>query len=170
MRTVKSGIKAIKFLGKDYDIPIVRLCDKRNPFYPTEVLRLGQGNPHSISRVCAIGNDVLPVDPGHAWVFHAELFISSERSVPVGSQKGPWISGEAEPVGTACQANDGPSGAEVRTEKHDVFVPVLHDRCVVNGFHWVGDFGLSEDGVVAVPPDNVRLHNRLFASRSKIVE
>src|SRR5436309_15228460 len=99
MGTVKSGIKAIKFVGKDYNVPIIRLCDKRNPFYPTEVLRLGQGNPHSISRVCAIGNDVLAVDPGHAWVFHAELFISSERSVPVGSQKGPWIGGEAESSG-----------------------------------------------------------------------
>src|SRR5437868_14983083 len=98
MRTVKSGIKAIKFFGKDDDIPIVRLCDKRNPFYPTEVLRLGQGNPHSISGVCAIGNDVLPIDPGHSWVFNPELFIGSERSVPVGSQKGPWIGGEAEPV------------------------------------------------------------------------
>jgi hypothetical protein len=30
----------------------------------------------------------------------------------------------------------------VRTEKHDVFVPVLHDRCVVNGFHGIGDLGL----------------------------
>jgi hypothetical protein len=113
MRTVKSGIKAIKFLGKDYDIPIVSLCDKRNPFYPTEVLRLGQGNPHSISRVCAIGNDVLPIDPGHSWVFNSELFIGSERSVPVGSQKGPWIGDEAEPIRTTCQANDGPSGAEM---------------------------------------------------------
>src|SRR6266496_5822998 len=131
MRTVKSGIKPIKFLGKDYDIPIIRLCDKRNPFYPTEVLRLGQSDPHSTSRVGAVGDDVLPFQPGHAWILHAELFIGGKRAVPVGSQKGPWIGGEAEPVGTACQANDGPSGAEVRTEKHDVFIPVLHDRCVV---------------------------------------
>ena len=36
--------------------------------------------------------------------------------------------------------------------------------------HWVGDLGLGEDGVVAVSSDNVRLHGRLFASRSKIVE
>src|SRR5438045_8145781 len=133
MGTVKSGIKAIKFVGKDYNVAIIRLRDKRNPFYQTEVLRLGQANPHSISRVCAIGNDVLPVDPGHSWVFHAELFIGSESSVPVGSQKGPWIGGEAEPVGTRCQANDGPSGAEVSTEKHDVFVHVFHDRCGANG-------------------------------------
>jgi hypothetical protein len=40
-------------------------------------------------------------------------------------------------------------------EKHDVFVLMLHDRRVVNGFHWIGDFGLGEDGVVAVPSDNV---------------
>src|SRR5437870_11630494 len=139
MRTIKSGVEPIKFLRKNYDIPIIRLCDKRDLFYPTEVLRLGQGNPHSISRVCAIGNDVLPVDPGHAWVFHAELFISSERSVLVGSQKGRWIGGEAESVGTACQANDGPAGAEVRTEKHDVFVPVLHDRCVRSEERRVGE-------------------------------
>src|SRR4051812_13770779 len=121
MRTIKSGIKPIKFLRKDHDIPIIRLRDKRDPFYPSKVLRFGQGDPHSISRVCAIGNYVLPVYLGHAWVLHAELLVGSERAVPVGSQKGSWIGGEAQPVGTACQANDGPSGAEVRTEEHDVF-------------------------------------------------
>src|SRR6185437_10966258 len=170
MRTVKSGIKPIKFFGKDHDIPIIRLCDKRYPFYPSEVLRLRQGDPHSISRVCAVGNDVLPVHSGHTWVFHAELFIGSERAVSVGSQKRLWIGGEAESVGTACQANDGPTRAEMGAEKHDVFVPVLHDRGVVNSLHRIGYLGLGEDGIVAVPPDNVGLHVRLLASRSKIIE
>jgi hypothetical protein len=40
-------------------------------------------------------------------------------------------------------------------EKHDVFVLMLHDRRVVNGFHWIGDLGLGEDGIEAVPSDNV---------------
>ena len=97
-----------------------------------------------------------PVHQGDARVLHAELFIGSKRAVPVGSQKRLWIGGEAESVGTACQANDGPSGAEMGAEKHDVFVPVLHDRRVVNSLHGIGDLGLGEDGVVAVPPDNVR--------------
>jgi hypothetical protein len=63
-----------------------------------------------------------------------------------------------------------PSGAEMGVEKHDVLVLMLHNRRVVYGFHWVGDFGLGEDGVVTVSSDNGRLNGRLFASRSKIVE
>src|ERR1019366_4791400 len=170
MRTVKASIKSIKLLGKDHHIPIIRLCDQGNSFHLTEVLRLGQGDPHSISRVGAIGDDVLPFQSGHTWVLHTELFIGGKRAVPVRNQKGLWVGGEAESVGTACQTNDGPSGAEMGAEKHDVFVSVLHDRRVVNGFHWIGDLGLGKNWVVAVPPDNVRLHDRLFASRSKIVE
>src|ERR1035438_1245963 len=101
MRTVKPGIKPIKLLGKDHYIPIVRLRNQGNSFHPTEVLRLGQGDPHSISRVCAVGDDVLPVQQRYAWVLHSELFISSERAVPVRSQKRLWICGEVESIGTA---------------------------------------------------------------------
>src|SRR6202158_594512 len=131
MRTVKPGIKSIKLLGKDHHIPIIRLRDEGDPFHLTEVLRLGQGDPHSISRVGAVGDDVLPLQPGHAWVLHAELFIGGTRAVLRRNQKGLWIGGEAESVGTACQTNDGPSGAEMGAEKHDVFVLMLHDRRVV---------------------------------------
>ena len=74
-----------------------------------------------------------------------------------------------ESVGAARQTNDGPSGAEMGSEQHDVLVPMLHHRRVVDRFHRVGDIGLGEDGVVSVSSDNVRLHDRLFASRSKIV-
>src|ERR1022692_2377369 len=101
MRTVKASIKSIKLLGKDHHVPIIRLCDEGNPFHLTEVLRLGQGDPHSISRVCTVGDDVLPVQQRYAWVLHAELFISSERAVPVRSQKRLWICGEVESIGTA---------------------------------------------------------------------
>src|ERR1035438_3461945 len=59
MRTVKSGIESIKLLGKDHHIPIIRLRDEGDPFHLTEILRLGQGDPHSISRVSAVGDDVL---------------------------------------------------------------------------------------------------------------
>src|ERR1700694_1427355 len=170
MGTVKSGIESIKLLGKDHHIPIIRLRDEGDPFHLTEVLRLGQGDPHSISRVGAVGDDVLPFQPGYAWVLHAELFIGGKRAVPVRNQKGLWIGGEAESIGTACQTNDGSSGAEMGAEKHYVFVLMLHDRCVVNGFHWIGDLGLGEAGGVAVSSDNVRLHGRLFAYRYKIVE
>src|ERR1022692_5149882 len=170
MRTVKSGIESIKLLGKDHHIAIIRLRDEGNPFHLTEVLRLGQGDPHSMSRVGAVGDDVLPLEPGHAWILHAELFVGGKRAVLRWNQKGLWIGGEMESVGTACQTNDGPSGSEMGAEKHDVFVPVLHDRRVVNSFRWVGDLGLGENGVVAVSSDNVRLHGRIFASRSKIVE
>src|ERR1700680_5323458 len=111
MRTVKPGIKPIKLLGKDHHIPTIRLRDYGNSFHLTEVLRLGQGDPHSISRVGAVGDDVLPFQPGHAWVLHAELFIGGKRAVLRRNQKGLWIGGKAESVGTACRTNDGAPGA-----------------------------------------------------------
>src|SRR5437762_7499644 len=170
MGTVKPGIESVKLLGKDHYVPVIRLRNERDLFHLSEVLRLGQGDPHSISRVGAVGDDVLPFQPSHAWILHAELFVGGKRAVPRRSQKGLRTGGEVKSVGTTCQTNDGPARAEMGAEKHDVFVLMLHDRGVVNGFHWVGDRGLGEYGVVEVSSDNVRLHGRLFASRSKIVE
>ena len=115
----------------------------------TEVLRLCQGDPHAISRVGAVGDEVLPVHVCHARILDAELFVGRKRAVPGGSQKGLRISGEVESVGAACQTNDGPSRAEMGSEQHDVLVLMLHHRRVVNGFHRVGDIGLGEDGVVS---------------------
>src|SRR5712692_9803826 len=109
MGTVKSGIESIKLLGKDHHIPIIRLRDEGDPFHLTEVLRLGQGDPHSISRVGAVGDDVLPCQPGHAWVLHAERYIDGKMPVPLMNQKGLWISGEAESLRTTCHTNEGPS-------------------------------------------------------------
>src|SRR6516225_11007552 len=113
MGTVKSGVESIKLLGKDHHIPIIRLRDKGDPFHLTEILRLGQGDPHSISRVGAVGDDVLPFQPGHAWILHAELFIGGKSAVPRRSQKGLWIGGEVKSVGTTGQTNDGPASAEM---------------------------------------------------------
>src|SRR2546426_9142731 len=101
MGTVKPGIESIKLLGKDHHIPIIRLRDEGDPFHLTEVLRLGQGDPYSISRVGAVGDDVLPFQSRHAWVLHAELLIGGKRAVPLRNKKGLWISGEVESVGTA---------------------------------------------------------------------
>jgi hypothetical protein len=55
-------------------------------------------------------------------------------------------------------------------EKHDVSALMLHYRRVVDRFHLVGDFCLGEDGIVAISPDNIRLHDYFFSSKSKIVE
>src|SRR5260370_2156426 len=132
MGTVKSGIESIKLLGKDHHIPIIGLRDEGIPFHLTEVLRLAQGDPHSISRVGAVGDDVLPLQPGHAWILHAELFIGGKRAVLRWNQKGLWIGGEMESVGTARQTNDGPSRAGMVPENHDVFVFILHPRPLVN--------------------------------------
>ena len=88
MRTVQPGIESVELLRKDHHIPIVRLGDEGDSFHLTEVLRLGQGDPHSISRVGAVGDEVLAFDQGHARVFDAELFIGGKRAVSRGSQKG----------------------------------------------------------------------------------
>jgi len=63
------------------------------------VLRLGQGDPHSISRVGAVGDDVLPLQPGHAWVSTPNSSQAEKRAVLRRNQKGLWIGGEAESVG-----------------------------------------------------------------------
>ena len=84
----------------------------------------------------------------HARILDAELFVGRKRAVPGRSQKGLRIGGEVESVGAARQTNDGPSRAQMGAEQHDVLVPMLHHRRVVNGFHRVGDLGLGEDRVV----------------------
>src|SRR5258708_15760302 len=139
MGTVKPGIESIKLLGKNHHIPTIRLRDEGDPFHLTEVHRLGQGNPYSISRVGAVGDDVLPFQSGHAWILHAELFIGGKRAVPRRNQKGLWIGGEVGSVGAACQNKDGTSRTEMGAEKHDVVVLMLHNRPAVKGFAWEGD-------------------------------
>src|SRR5258707_3143878 len=114
MRTVKSGIESIKLLGKDHHIPVIRLRDEGDPFHLTEVLRLGQGDPHSISRVGAVGDDVLPLQPGHAWVLHAELFIGGKRAVLHRNQKGLWIGGSTGILGAAGPTNRWSAAPESR--------------------------------------------------------
>src|SRR5689334_23864226 len=106
----------------------------------------------------------------HAWILYAELFVSGERAAPCGNQKGFRIDVEVESVRAARQANDGPASTEMRTEKHDVLALMLYYRRVVDRFHWVRDFCLGEDGIVAISPDHIRLHDCFFSSKSKIVE
>ena len=102
-----------------------------------------------------------------ARVLDAELLIGRKRAV-TRSQKGLRIGDESESVGTARQADDRSSCAQVGTEQHDVFVPMFHHRCVVNGFHRVRNFGLGEDRIVAY---RLTMSGLMidFASSSKIV-
>src|SRR4029077_4857909 len=88
-------------------------------------------------------------------------------AVTIGNQKGLWIGREVESVGTACQADDGTSGAEMRTEQHDVFVFMLYYGSIVNGLYRVRDVGFGKDWIVGVPSDDVWLSHGLFASSSK---
>ena len=81
MGPVQPGIEAVELLGEDHDIPIVRLGDEGDPFHLTEVLRLCQGDPHAISRVGAVGDEVLPVHACHAWILDAELFVGRKGAV-----------------------------------------------------------------------------------------
>jgi hypothetical protein len=61
-----------------------------------EVLRLGQGDPHAISRVGAVGDEVLAVQQRDARILDAELFIGRERAVRRESE-GRGIGGESNP-------------------------------------------------------------------------
>src|SRR5262249_28391193 len=93
-----------------------------------------------------------------------------KRTVSRGSQKGLWIGVEMKSVDAPCQTDDGPSGAEMGAEKHDVCILMLHHRRVVNCFNRVGNIGFREYGIVAVPSDDIAAHYGLFASRSKSVQ
>src|SRR5260370_38471303 len=88
----------------------MRVRDEVDPFHLTEVLRLGQGDPYSISRVGAVGDDVLPFKSGHAWILHAELFIGGKRAVPRRNQKGLGIGGEGEVSRVAGVTQGGTPG------------------------------------------------------------
>ena len=59
MRPVKPRIKPIELLGKNHHIPVVGLCDKGDSFYLNEVLRCGESDPHTISRVGAVCDEIL---------------------------------------------------------------------------------------------------------------
>src|SRR5205085_5212503 len=111
MRTVQPGIESIKLFGKDDHIPIICLSNQGYPFHLTEVLGLGQSDSHSIARVGAVGDDVFPFQPGHAWIFNAELFIGGKWAVRRRSQERLWISAEVESVPTAGQTKDRPASA-----------------------------------------------------------
>ena len=54
-------------------------------------------------------------------------------------------------------------------EDHDVFVAMLHHGRIVKGLHGAWDVGLGKDGVAAVSPEDVRLHDCLAASRSNTI-
>ncbi len=111
MGTVKPRIEAVKLFGEDHHVPVVGLRDEGDPFHATEVLRLCQGDADSVSRVGAVGDEVLPIHVCHAWILDAELFVGRKRAVPGRSQKWLRIGREVEAVGAARQADDGPSCA-----------------------------------------------------------
>jgi len=87
-------------------------------------------------------------------------------SLPTGSCAGPLRRTPHRPrKGHPAPALErAPDRREMRTEKHDVFVPVLYHRGVVNRFHRLGDGRLSEDGVAAVSSDDVIPHVALQRS------
>src|SRR6516164_3429585 len=103
MRPVKPGIEPLELLGKDHQIPMVGLRDEGNSIHLNEVLRSRQGDPHTVTRVGAVGDDVLPLHLRHAWVLYAEFLIGSKEAVPLGRQKGLGISSESKAVETARQ-------------------------------------------------------------------
>src|SRR5690349_4201441 len=116
MRPVKPGIETVKLFGEDDHVAMICLSDERDFFHTIEVLSFGERDPDSISRVGAVGDDVLSVQWSHARVLHAKLLIFGKRTVALGGQKGLRIGGEAESVGASCQSYDGSSRAEMGAE------------------------------------------------------
>src|SRR5207237_1407608 len=75
--TVQASVQSSKHLGKDHYIPVVGLSDEGNSFQISrkESLGLGQGNPHTVSRVRTVGDEVLAIQQCHARILHAKLLI-----------------------------------------------------------------------------------------------
>src|SRR6516225_8820479 len=170
MRPVKPSIEPLELFGKDHYIPTVGLCDEGNSIHVNEIPRSRQGDSHTITRVGAVGDDVLPLHLRHAWVLYPEFLIGGKESVSRRCQKRLWGGRKVESVGTACQSNDRSSRSEMGAEKHGVLILMLNYRRIVNGFHWIRDLGFGKDRILAVSSDNVRRHDRFFASSSKTVE
>src|SRR6516162_397107 len=122
MRTVEPSVESVKLFWKEHHVPIVGFCNQADFFDMREILSFGQRDPHSVSGVGAVGNDVFIVETSYTWILHAELFIGCKRPVSLRNQKRLRIRGEAESVVTARQPNNGPPGPKMGAEKHDVFI------------------------------------------------
>src|SRR6266567_4003046 len=158
MRTVQAGVESAKFLGKNHHVPIIRFGNERHPFHLRKVSSFGQRDSHSISRVGAIGDEVLIAERRHTRILHAELFIGRERSVWLGNQEWLGVYGKAKSVVTARQPDNRSSGAQMRSKEHDVLALMLHHRRVVNGLYRVGNVGFGENRILTISPYNVALH------------
>jgi len=82
MRAVKAGIKPVKLLGKNHHIPIIRLRNQGNSFHPTEVLRLGRGDP----QVCSSHSGSLWGD----WQSRRVRFGQEDPLIPVLTPAQSW--------------------------------------------------------------------------------
>src|SRR6185437_9546381 len=115
MRTVEPGVESPELLRENHHVPVVRLGDEGDFFHATEIFRLRQSDLDPVCRVDAICDEVLAFHAGYARIFDAEL------SRP-GNQKGRRIGRKVESVAAARQTDNGPSGAQMRAEQHDVLV------------------------------------------------
>src|SRR5207245_1772439 len=71
---------------------------------------------------------------------------------------------EPESVAAAGQSDNRSAGAEVRSEKHNVFARMLHHRRIMNRLHGIGDLVLGQYRIMRVSPDDIPLHAIFLAS------
>src|SRR5436309_1196807 len=101
MRAVQTRIQPSKLFRKKYHVPIVRLGDQRNSFDAHEVASFCQGDAHSVSRVGAVGNQVLTIQISDARVFDTELFVLGKGAALSWLQERLRIGGEMKSIQTA---------------------------------------------------------------------
>src|SRR3974390_1734563 len=116
MRPVKPGIEPIELFGKNHQIPTIGLRNEGNPIHMNKIPRSRQRDPHTITGVGAVSDEVLTFHLGHTWILYAELFIGGKGTASLGNQKRLGMGREIESVRTACQANDGSSSAQMGSE------------------------------------------------------
>ena len=77
---VEPGIQPLELLGEDHGVPGVRLRDQGDSLHLNEVRGPGESDPHTISRVGAISDEILAFHLRDPWVLDAELFVGSEQA------------------------------------------------------------------------------------------
>ena len=81
MRPVQTHVSALKFLRENDHIAEVGLGDQRNTFDFFKISGARQGNPHAVTGIGAIGQQVLSLHGANSEVLHAERLIFAKNIV-----------------------------------------------------------------------------------------
>jgi len=159
MRSVKSGVTAIKLGRKDDDVTMIGLCNEGKPFHRSEIIGFGQTNPYAVARVGTVRDEVGVFHEADARVLNTKFLIGGKRLLCRRRHERLRVNSKLIAIIAFRQTDDGAPVLQMRPEKHSVPAFMFDHARVVNCFYWVRHIRLSENRIPLVS-----LHNRLFGS------